>query len=131
MNLTNEQTQKLVSLLDKHILVNANWALAAMPFVFNLSQEDSYNDAINPTPFTYDDAEKFFNYKPADGSMEDDDTIEFPQCLIVSNYLGQRLQELGELVINTINYGMFWFAQEYGTFFEDRELIQKAFADLL
>jgi len=133
--LTDEQVDQVEKLVNKHIYVNANWAIAAMLFVYNLSGQDSCDDKINPTPFTHDDAEDFMNFKTINektGKPSDDEyPVEFPQCMIVSDYLADNLINFGELVINAGIAGNFWFVQEWGTPFAYRPIIQKAFLPLL
>lgn len=137
--LTDEQVDQVEKLVNKHIYVNANWAIAAMFFVYNLSGQDSCDDKINPTPFTYENTEDFMNFrainektgKPYDDEDDNYNPVEFPQCMIVSDYLAGNLINSGELVINAGIAGNFWFVQEWGVPFANRPIIQKAFFPLL
>jgi len=138
--LTSAQIEKVEQLVDKHILVNANWVLDAVRFVYNLSAADAEDDNKNPTPFSYSDAEEFFNYceidedtgEPVNKDSDDYTPVEFPQCWIVSEYLGRQLKAEGELVITgNRKSGSFWFCKTWGTPFADQSLFHRAFENLL
>jgi len=126
-----EQVTKLNIFLDDHIFVNANWAIPMMNFINN---GDLPDDMIDGTPFWFSDSEEFYNYGKRNKDGEFDNTHpqpEFYECWIISRTMGNLLKKQGELVIDAVRYGCFWFRQATGQSISMDSVVQDAFADLL
>jgi hypothetical protein len=95
------QQGKIVEIVEKNILVNANWAMASL---IKIACGEIEPDS---TPFSICEAEEFM--KRTSSNQENGEYLEFYECWVVNKILSYHLKQAGEFVINTNNYGSFWF----------------------
>ena len=136
--LTKDQMNKLETLVNIDVKVNAYWAISMIQAIASgqINSDLVDSDAI---PFSLDDAEKFTNYrginpkngKPFTGREKNYNPPDFLQCFIVSNRMGRLLEKVGELVIHDKFSGYFWFRKTYGQAIDMDSEVQDAYADLL
>ncbi len=122
----SNQLAQLNSHLDNHLLVNANWAIPMLTYIFI---GDVPDNMVNDMPFNRRDAEEFYNYgkKNKDGKYDDDHCQpEFFECWIVTPTMGNMLRKQGEFVIDAGRSGNFWFRQATGQSISMDSVVQEA-----
>jgi len=96
-----KKAEILRKIVEENILVNANWAMAT------LVQVACGETKPESTPFILCDAEEFM--EKTYSNEENGEYLEFYECWLINKILGYHLKQAGEFVINTNNYGSFWF----------------------